>query len=109
MVILKFCTIKRLQILKYKPPGLAKNEVPKKLHEIHLKIITRSLIHHQFSFQQYLSEKPSSSAPTIEDLGVKPLKIDDAAIAMLRRHRDMYTFEEARMDEEVCKPTSAYA
>eukprot|EP00794_Sanderia_malayensis_P018215 gene18215-20033_t len=58
--------------------------------------------------RHYLSEIPSAHSLTFEDLGMKPAKIDDAAIAMLRRHRDMYHFEEAHVEEEACKPTSAY-
>lgn len=58
--------------------------------------------------RQYLSDSLSSHMKSFEDLGMKPCRIDDAAISSLRRHRDMVHFEDIHTEDETCKPTSAY-
>ncbi|XP_028414034.1 NADH dehydrogenase [ubiquinone] 1 alpha subcomplex subunit 9, mitochondrial-like [Dendronephthya gigantea] len=60
-------------------------------------------------FRQFNTDVPTDGLPMLEDIGVEPTAVDTAAITVLRRHRDLWTFEEALDEEEICKPTSAYS
>ena len=62
-----------------------------------------------FFIQQFNTDELTQGLPRLEDLGVEPTAVDTAAITVLRRHRHLWTFEEALDEEEICKPTSAYA
>lgn len=62
-----------------------------------------------FFIQQFNTDQLTQGLPRLEDLGVEPTAVDTAAITVLRRHRHLWTFEEALDEEEICKPTSAYA
>lgn len=59
-------------------------------------------------FRKFDNDEPIPGLPRLEDLGVEPTAVDTAAITVLRRHRDLWTFEEALDEEEICKATSAY-
>ncbi|XP_065070734.1 NADH dehydrogenase [ubiquinone] 1 alpha subcomplex subunit 9, mitochondrial-like [Rhopilema esculentum] len=58
--------------------------------------------------RHYLSDQISSHIMSFEDLGIKPATINEAAISMLRRHRDMMHYDDSHTEDEFCKPTSAY-
>ncbi|XP_046848884.1 NADH dehydrogenase [ubiquinone] 1 alpha subcomplex subunit 9, mitochondrial-like [Xenia sp. Carnegie-2017] len=59
-------------------------------------------------FRQFNTDVPTEGLPRLQDLGIEPTAVDKAAITVLRRHRDLWTFEEALDEEEKCKPTTAY-
>ena len=61
------------------------------------------------SRQQYLSDRLHAGLPGLEDLGVEPTPLESAAIAILRRHRVSYFYEEAVDVDEICRPSSSYA
>lgn len=63
-----------------------------------------------FPFQQeFLSDQVTPGLPGLTDLGVEPSALETIAIAVLRRHRDVYFFDDAIDSDAPCRPTSSYA
>lgn len=63
-----------------------------------------------FPFQQeFLSDQVTPGLPGLADLGVEPSALETIAIAVLRRHRDVYFFDDAIDSDAPCRPTSSYA
>ena len=47
-------------------------------------------------------------AHTLEDLGITPVNMNEAAIAVLRRHRSYYYHDQILQETEFCKPVTSY-
>lgn len=65
--------------------------------------ITRDL-----AIRQFLSEDVNADAFTFDDLGISPANMNNAALSVLRRHRDYYHYDQNIDESEFCKPISAY-
>ena len=59
-------------------------------------------------FQQFATEEVNEDTFTLEDLGILPVNLNEAAISILRRHRTYYYHDEILKEEEFCKPVAAY-
>lgn len=59
--------------------------------------------------REFLNEIASEDAYTFADFGIDPVNLNDAALPVLRRHRDFYTFDEMKTDDDVIKPVAAYS
>ena len=63
-----------------------------------------------FCFQQeFLSDQVTPGLPGLADLGVEPSALETIAISVLRRHRDVFFFDDAMDSDAPCRPTSSYA
>jgi len=60
------------------------------------------------ALRQFLSEEINEDAYTFEDLGISPENMNDAALAILRRHREYYYHDQVLDENEFCKPITAY-
>ncbi|EDO34612.1 predicted protein [Nematostella vectensis] len=65
--------------------------------------LTRDMLYRQFQ-----SDALTPGLPGLEDLGIKPTPLGAEAIAVLRRHRQSYYYEEAIDEDEVCRKTASY-
>ena len=59
--------------------------------------------------QEFLSDQVTPGLPGLTDLGVDPSSLENIAISVLRRHRDVFFFDDAIDSDAPCRPTSAYA
>ena len=53
-----------------------------------------------YSLQLHLSDKTEQDLPGLEDLGVDPTRLEDAAITVLRRYRNFYSYNKSLDDLE---------
>jgi len=65
--------------------------------------ITRDLVTRQF-----LSDEVNDDAFTFADLGITQANINNAALSVLRRHRDYYHYDQNIDESEFCKPITAH-
>ena len=59
--------------------------------------------------QEFLSDQVTPGLPGLADLGVEPSALETIAISVLRRHRDVFFFDDAMDSDAPCRPTSSYA
>lgn len=45
-------------------------------------------MNYAYNFQLHLSNTPTPEVPTLEDLGVTPMALEDKAISFVRMYRD---------------------
>lgn len=58
--------------------------------------------------RQFLSEQVNEDAFTFDDLGIAPENMNNAALSILRRHRDYYHYDQNIDESEYIKPVTAY-
>ena len=69
--------------------------------ELHVKLF--------FFQQEFLSDQVTPGFPGLADLGIEPSALETIAISVLRRHRDVFFFDDAMDSDAPCRPTSSYA
>ena len=60
-------------------------------------------------FNRNLSDQVTPGLSGLADLGVEPSALETIAISVLRRHRDVFFFDDAMDSDAPCRPTSSYA
>lgn len=53
--------------------------------------------------REFLTEPVTEDALTFQDLGITPTNLNDAAISVLRRHRDFFAYDEMVMEDDVIR------